>query len=99
MSKLRFTNLAVQDLTDIWDYTVESWSVKQAERYYRLIIDACEAIAANPETGKGYNLIFPELKGKKISKRIIFYREIGEKTIEITRILHERMELNDPLKK
>ena len=37
MAKYHFTNKALDDLIDIWDYTVEEWSQNQAEKYYNLI--------------------------------------------------------------
>ena len=30
---------AIEDLENIWLYTLEKWSEKQADRYYGLIID------------------------------------------------------------
>ena len=93
MATFRFTKHAVNDLSQIWDYTLETWSEKQAEKYYRLITDACAKIAEKPQTGKDYSEIYPELKGKLISMHIIFYREIDDKSVEITRILHKRMDL------
>lgn len=81
------------------DYTIEIWSEKQAEKYYNLIIDACTKIAERPQIGKEYNEIYPELKGEKASMHIIFYREMEDQSIEITRILHEKMDLKNKLKK
>ncbi|MBI3136490.1 MAG: type II toxin-antitoxin system RelE/ParE family toxin [Bacteroidetes bacterium] len=99
MAKYRFTNNAVNDLTEIWDYTRKIWSEKQAEKYYRLIIQACSEIAKDPECGKEYSEIYPGLKGKKTTKHILFYRVMSDKSIEITRILHERMDLKSKMKK
>lgn len=98
MAQLKFTKSAVKDLSDIWDYTLKSWSEKQAEKYYRLIIETCSELAKNPQTGKDYADIYPKLQGIKTTKHIIFYRLIDESTIEITRILHERMDLKNRLK-
>lgn len=99
MAKFSLTNNAVKDLSDIWNYTAETWSEIQADRYYKLIITACSAIAKKPDLGKDYEEIYPELKGKRTSKHIIFYRVRGDQSIEITRILHERMDLKSRLKK
>ena len=99
MAKFKFTNNAVKDLSDIWSYTVETWSESQADIYYKLIISACSTIAKKPQIGKAYPEIYPDLKGKLTSKHIIFYRVLEEQTIEITRILHERMDLKNKLKK
>lgn len=42
MSKLnyRLTNKATNDLIEIWDYTFETWSEVQAEKYYSQLTDA-----------------------------------------------------------
>lgn len=74
MAQLKFTKSAVKDLSDIWDYTLKSWSEKQAEKYYRLIIETCAELAKNPQTGKDYSEIYPKLLGQKTLKHIIFYR-------------------------
>jgi toxin ParE1/3/4 len=38
MTKFYLTNKAVEDLTDIWNYTLENWSERQADKYYDLLI-------------------------------------------------------------
>ena len=98
MAKFKLTNSAVKDLSDIWNYTYNTWSESQADKYYKLILNACSAIAKKPEQGKVYEEVYPNLKGKKASKHIIFYRVMDDKSIEVTRILHERMELKNKLK-
>ncbi|MBI1267480.1 MAG: hypothetical protein GC193_08630 [Cryomorphaceae bacterium] len=37
MATFKFTNRAVKDLSEILDYTVKTWSEKQAEKYYQLL--------------------------------------------------------------
>lgn len=98
MAKYKFTNKAVKDLSKIWEYTLETWSEKQADKYYKLLIDGCNELAKKPKIGKAYFEIYPELFGKLCSKHIIFYRVIDKSTIEITRILHEQMDLINNLK-
>jgi len=99
MAKFKLTKNAVKDLSDIWNYTFDAWSESQADKYYKLIINACDTIAKKPQHGKVYEEIYPDLKGKKASKHIIFYRLMEDNSIEITRILHERMDLKNKLKK
>lgn len=98
MANCSFTSKAIQDLTEIWEYTIETWSEKQADKYYNLIIDSCTELSKNPKLGKEYDEIHPELFGKLSSKHIIFYRVLDESTIEITRILHEQMDVKNRLK-
>lgn len=99
MAKFKLTKNAVKDLSDIWNYTVETWSESQADKYYKLIINACTIIAKKPQIGKVYPEIYPDLKGKLTSKHLIFYREMEDQSIEIIRILDERMDLKNKLSK
>ncbi|TZF85010.1 type II toxin-antitoxin system RelE/ParE family toxin [Pedobacter sp. BS3] len=98
MAKYRFTNKAVEDLSDIWNYTFETWSETQADRYYNVLISFCKAIAGNPSLGKNYEEITPSLFGFRANKHIIFYRIIAEDEVEIVRILHERMDLKNRIR-
>ena len=93
MAKYYLTNSAVEDLTDIWNYTYEEWSVQQADKYYQLLLDTCQDIAENPELGKSYEGIAHNLHGLRTNRHIIFYRQIDSVVVEITRILHGRMDL------
>ena len=93
MAEYKLTNKAVEDLSKIWDYTFEVWSEKQADKYYDGIISNCQEIADNPDLGKFYEGISKQLLGIKSNRHIIFYRTINENFVEITRILHERMDL------
>ncbi len=93
MAEYKLTNKAVEDLSKIWDYTFEVWSEKQADKYYNELIYNCEEIAENPDLGKHYKGISEQLLGIKTNRHIIFYRNLSENYVEITRILHERMDL------
>jgi len=93
MVKYKLTNKAVEDLSKIWDYTFEIWSEKQADKYYDGLISNCQEIAENPDLGKNYEGISKQLLGMKENRHIIFYRTMNENYVEITRILHERMDL------
>ena len=42
MPKFQFTNKAIDDLTDIWNYTLVNWSENQADKYYKEIINKCK---------------------------------------------------------
>lgn len=95
MAKYELTNKAVEDLTKIWEYTIEKWSEQQADRYYSLLLESCQEIANNPELGKNYNGITNDLFGLKTNRHIIFYRKRSDQPIEITRILHGQMDLKN----
>ena len=95
MAKYNLTNKAVEDLADIWNYTFEEWSEKQADTYYDMLIANCKRIAENPSLGKNYDGIVENLFGLRTNRHIIFYRQITKNEIEVTRILHERMDLEN----
>lgn len=97
MPKYLLTNKAVEDLDKIWNYTFEKWSENQADQYYLMLLDNCKRIAKNPDLGKKYDGVTTGLLGLKTNWHIIFYREIELEVIEISRILHERMDLKNRL--
>lgn len=95
MAEYLLTNKAVEDLNRIWDYTFDNWSEDQADKYYNMLLGFCHNIADNPALGKNYEGIRTDLFGLKANRHIIFYRKINPRMIEITRILHERMDLKN----
>ena len=95
MAKVIFRQKAIDDLTDIWNYTLQEWSERQADKYYEIIKFACEEIGQNPDIGKNYAEISKNLFGLSSGKHIIFYHKISEEEIEVIRILHERMDLKN----
>lgn len=46
------TNSAIEDLSNIWNYTLDHWSEVQADKYYMLITDAFSELAKQPHLGK-----------------------------------------------
>lgn len=97
MAQYKLTNKAVDDLNGIWDYTADEWSEEQADKYYNMLLSFCKDIANNPDLGKIYDGITPDLLGLRANRHIIFYRKTGSSPIEITRILHGRMDLKNRL--
>ena len=98
MGKYQLTNLAVQDLSDIWNYTFDNWSEQQADTYHRQLVNAFESVTSSPDHGRNYDGIRRDLFGFKVNRHIVFYRVISNELVEITRILHERMDLKNRLK-
>jgi toxin ParE1/3/4 len=97
MAKFYFTNKAVEDLSDIWNYTIETWSENQAEIYYSLLIDSCQELANKPSKGKSYEGVEKNILGFKTGQHILLYRILTEKEIEIVRILHGMMDIKNHL--
>ena len=97
MAKFYFTNKAVEDLSEIWNYTVETWSESQAEIYYSLLIDSCQELANKPNQGKSYEVVEKNILGFKTGQHVIFYRMVTETEIEVVRILHGMMDMKNHL--
>lgn len=97
MAKVILRREAIDDLNDIWVYTIDEWSEKQADKYYAAIEFACTQIGKNPELGKEYDGISKNLLGLRTGKHIIFYQVISKEEIEAIRILHDRMDLKSRL--
>lgn len=95
MAKVVLRQKAIDDLNNIWDYTFETWSETQADKYYATIKMVCNGISENPNVGKEYDGINKNLLGLKSGKHIIFYQVISDDRIEVIRILHERMDLKN----
>jgi toxin ParE1/3/4 len=95
MVRFKLTNKAVDDLTQIWNYTFNKWSENQADIYYHMLIENFKEVASNPDLGKNYSGVTENLLGFKAGRHIIFYRRIDENEIEIIRILHEQMDLKN----
>jgi toxin ParE1/3/4 len=93
MAKVYLTKKAVEDLEEIWDNTVETWSENQAEIYYSLLIDSCQELSNKPNLGKSYEVVEKNVLGFKSGQHIIFYRIVTEIEIEVVRILHGMMDI------
>lgn len=93
MAKFHLTHKAVEDLSEIWNYTFSTWSEDQSDTYYAFLITSCQKIAEKPFLGRKYNEVLQDLLGYKAGKHIIFYEIISVNEIEIIRILHEKMDL------
>ncbi len=95
MASFKLTNKAVSDLSGIWEYTLDTWSERQADKYYFMLLDTCQDIANGKVSGKNYPEIHAEILGFRAGQHILFYRKISDDKIEIARILHAQMDLKN----
>ena len=93
MHKYQLTNKAVLDLSAIWEYTVQTWSERQADKYYFMLLDTCQDLANGKVSGKNYPEIHSDIFGFRAGQHIIFYRKIDVDKIEIARFVHTQMDL------
>ena len=100
MMRYKISSKAADDLENIWLFTFENWSLAQADRYLNLILDEIEYLSINPDAGKDLSQIRKSYRSSKVKSHIIFYRHSEKhQTIEIIRVLHQRMDIENRMKK
>ena len=93
----RISEKAVEDLENIWVYTFEKWSPDQADRYYNLIINEIEFIAKNFNTGKAMDHIRKGYRASIVKSHLIFYRMGQNNVVDVIRIFHQRMDVENKI--
>lgn len=95
MSNYIINEKALDDINSIWIYTAENWSIEQADRYYNLIYDEIEYIASNFEMARDFGKIRKSYKYSKVKSHLIFFKIDKNNEIEVVRVLHERMHIEN----
>jgi len=88
---------ALEDINNIWIYTAENWSVELADRYYNLIIDEIEYTVDNLDMARDFGKIRKSYRYSKVKSHLIFFKKDRANEIEVVRILHERMDIENQL--
>lgn len=97
MTEYRITRLARYDLEDIYDYTVQEWSLEQAEKYVRGLFSCFEGIADKRIKGKPVDYIRHGHSKVLYAKHYVFYKIASDDVIEIVRVLHVSMDIENRL--
>lgn len=96
--KYKLSVEALNDIEQIWFYTFKNWSEKQADRYLSLIFTEIEYLARNPESGTDFRNIRKDYRCSKVKSHLIFFRHFEHQDeIEIIRILHQQMDIENRL--
>ncbi|BDX39490.1 toxin ParE1 [Tenuifilaceae bacterium CYCD] len=93
--KFLISEKASEDIENIWLYTYENWSQEQADRYYNLILDEIEYIAKHFESGKSVDYIKKGYRATLVKSHIIFYKKSRQNIVEIIRVLHQKMDIEN----
>lgn len=97
MTKYRISILAQQDLENIWFYTVDEWSLEQAEKYIGGLMVCFDSLAEGHVVGKSVDYVRKGYKKALYGKHYVFYRVAADKVVEIIRVLHVRMDVESQL--
>jgi toxin ParE1/3/4 len=96
MPSFRLTAKATADLKSIGRYTQDTWGREQRNKYLRQLDDSFHMLAQEPHKGRPCDDIRGGYRKYHVGRHLIFYRQAG-KDIEIIRILHDRMDIEDHL--
>lgn len=94
--RLTFRPSARRDLEGIWDLGRARWGVTQAEDYVRRIKNTLDLLTCHPEMGRSCEDIRAGYRKRPVGVHVVFYRLTGD-TIEVVRILHQRMDVDSRL--
>ncbi|MFZ6760536.1 type II toxin-antitoxin system RelE/ParE family toxin [Undibacterium sp. Ji50W] len=86
------SDLAQQDLSDILQYTLQTWGENKMDAYADKLEQGIHLLANHPAIGRIRDDLFDGCRLHLIGSHLVFY-EIGEHEIRIARILHERVDV------
>ncbi len=78
MPNYKLSELSQNDLTNIRDYSIETWGEKQAEKYMGQLESRFEWLVVNPKLGLERDEIKEGYQSYFEGKHTIFYRETSE---------------------
>ena len=93
MSRYVLSPRAQEDLSEIWDYSVERWGMDQADSNLRLLQRAIEVIAADPRVGTSCDEVRAGYRKYPAGSHMLLYRQ-SQAGIDIVRVLHGRMDFD-----
>ena len=90
----RLTPAAQADLAKIWDYSVETWGLAQAESYIRDIESACRKLVGGVMVSRDAGHVRAGYRKARVGHHFLYFIVADDGGIEIMRILHERMDVD-----
>ncbi len=90
MHEVVISPLAEDDLKDIWHYSFKKWGEDKAVEYVLQLDVGIRGLISNPLLGKSRDKVRKGYRSIQINRHVIYYRLL-EDTIDIVRVLHERM--------
>ncbi len=93
MVEVRLRLKAKADLEDINDYTSGHWSEDQADVYMDRLLDVLEQIGAHPFSGQDMSEIRQGYRRRAAGHHFVFYAVMPDGSVEIARILHEKVDI------
>lgn len=86
LTTYRLTPAARNDLENIWLYTVQTWSIRQADRYTDILEDTFERLVYMPEMTRARPEFDPAIRAHPSAEHVIIYRTESDHLV-ILRVL------------
>ena len=96
MKRLVVSRAAQSDLASIADHTEQRWGRAQRMQYLAMLKDSVAAIRKSPGVGGSRDEIRQGPCSITCDQHVLFYRAAAD-TIEIVRVLHQRMDMHHQL--
>jgi len=90
--QIKLSDLAIQDLIGIEDYTAQTWGDHQADEYLNQLEQRFYWLAKHAGVGKPRDKIAQGLFSFPQGSHVIFYRTNGL-ILEVARLLHQSMDI------
>lgn len=87
----KLSNLAVNDFSTIYEYTLLNFGIQQADLYTDSLEGIFQMLAQAPMMGRECPYLAPDLRRHDHQHHAIFYR-LRDQDIFVVRILHQQME-------
>jgi len=97
MKSFALTKKAREDLLNIAIYMEAKWGVNQRNLYIKQLDDAFHLLGRKPTLGKPCDEIKTGYRKFPQGMHVIFYKSGTNTKIEVVRILHKQMDVDDKL--
>ncbi|MGI2035116.1 type II toxin-antitoxin system RelE/ParE family toxin [Rhizobium panacihumi] len=93
MANVRLRPSAERDFVEIGDYTREKWSEQQAQIYLQTLLQTIRRIGEHPLSGRPLGGVRTDYRSRRSGSHLIFYIVKADGSVEVVRILHEKVDI------
>jgi len=91
VSRIVLSPKAKSDLSNIWDYSLDTWGAEKAEVYLRELWASINNYADNPTSASKADIVRKGYRKAFSGSHVVYFKEI-EGGIDVIRVLHQRMD-------
>jgi toxin ParE1/3/4 len=91
-SKLELTQRALRDIREIYDYSIERWGKRTADKYLRDIEEALARLKGHSSLLRPEADFHPALRFHRVNKHLLIC-DVGQDSIVVLALLHTSMDI------